>query len=356
MRGHDDGGGRGSDGSLPPPQPPPLPRQGGEAAGGGSTQPEGRGVASGSSVAARGAGGAGGGRGALAEALVVEGMDALTAASVGRTVTNLEFSLSAEGSRASLHDGGDSDAGPGRAAEGALRLLLLREHSSLSLSTSANEALLLGGGKASAAAIAVTAATAAATVAVKATAETKVGQSALRAATDRLCILLSVAELRSEPPRSLPRDGPAGSAGDAEETSMDRSSEGHEAGEGRGKVEEGVCQREEVVTPGAAFSRLAEGAAEDFGVGAVERGVGYALAAVDGRAALDALRSLLQRAENDVKALREAGEGDAAPGGGVGAGQPEGGEDEVRALGSGQKKKQRGRGSSLGRVRVHAKS
>lgn len=329
---------------------------------------EGERIESGRSAAGVGGrGGAGGGRGALAEALVVEGVDALTAASVGRTVTNLEFSLSAEGSRGSPQDGGASGAGPARAAEGALRLLLLREHNStLSPSTpAAEEALLLRGGKASpaaTAAAATAAAAAAATVAVKASGETKVGESALRAATDRLCILLSVAELRSEAPRSRSGDdGPTGSAGDSEETKRDRSVEAQEV-EGGGK-EDGEEEREErgekrkgVVTPGPAFSRLAEGAAEDFGVGAVERGVGYALAAADGRAALGALRALLERAESEVKALRETGEEDAASGGGIGTGQSEGGgggggEDEVRAVGSGWKySSSRGGGPSLGRA------
>lgn len=252
-----------------------------------------------------GAGGAGGDSSALAKALVVEGMDALTAASVGQTVTSLEFSLSVKGS---LRDGVPS-AGPGRAAEGALRLLLLREHNPTpSLSTPAGEGLSLGGEKAAAAAAAV----------------------AATAATDRLCILLSMAELRSEPTsRARPLDEPSGPAGELE-TKWERLSEEREEEEGEDE------KKKAVVTAGPAFSRLADGAAEDFGVGAVERGVGYALAAADGRAALGALRALLERAESDVKVLREAGEGGAARGGSAGAGESEEAGDEVRAFGNGQ--------------------
>ena len=110
-----------------------------------------------------------------------------------------------------------------------------------------------------------------------------------------------------------------------------------------------------MVTPGPAFSRLAEGAAEDFGVGAVERGVGYALAAADGRAALGALRALLEQTESDMKALREAGEGSAACGGSAGDGQSGGGEDEVCAVGSRNSSRKRG-APSFGRLRVRVKS
>ncbi|CAM9252402.1 unnamed protein product [Scytosiphon promiscuus] len=168
--------------------------------------------------------------------------------------------------------GGGRGAGPVRTAEGALRLLLLREPD----------------------------------------------EDLRRKATNRLCILLALTELGSDEaialasaaaatPRVFPR--PADCDGDRD----------NNTGISFGGVRATSVQGDEILG-------RAHGAAEQFGVGPVERAVGYALAATDGRAALGALRALLEQAEGRVKALREEAAGVGGGGAGERAGGAEGGE------------------------------
>lgn len=224
-------------------------------------------------------------------------------------------------------------------AEGALRLLLLREHG---LSSSSSPSIsgvgveeeqksatkLLDNGEPAAAAAAAV--------------EAESG-IARKNATNRLCILLALAELRSEDKeeektavravaalRVAADRGPSGGDGGVsnhvgDETDGTTTADRTAKEETSRQEEEGV---EEATEGPVLLARLARGAAEDFGVGAVERGVGYALAATDGRAVLGALRDLLEQAEGRVKALRDA----AAEQGGdsVAGGKPAGGDhDEV---------------------------
>lgn len=62
--------------------------------------------------------------------------------------------------------------------------------------------------------------------------------------------------------------------------------------------------------------RLALDAGEEFGVGSVACGVGYALSASDGRVVLQTLKALLEEAESSVKELRASREGNDASRGG----------------------------------------
>lgn len=92
----------------------------------------------------------------------------------------------------------------------------------------------------------------------------------VRIAIDRLCLSLSVAELSAASKKQEVFDGKSG----------------WEAGEvGNGGD-----------------------SAEMFGVGAVERGVGYALAAADGSAVLRALRGVLEKSERELEDLRQRAE------------------------------------------------
>ncbi|CAM9861553.1 unnamed protein product [Pylaiella littoralis] len=244
--------------------------------------------------------GGGGGVAAVASVLVEAGMDECAAATVGRIV----------GVR-----GDENDEGlPGRSAEGALRLLLLREHGSSPSSISVVEEEQNSATELLDNAEPATTATAAAAAAV---AEAESG-NARENATNRLCILLALAELRSA---SSP--GEEKTMMPAPEVAADLRFPGRSDGGGGGAPN---------LAGGPAFLvELAGGAAEDFGVGAVERGVGYALAATDGRAVLGALRALLEQAEVRVKALRDVVAehgGDAAAAGGK---PHSGADDEVGA-------------------------
>lgn len=94
--------------------------------------------------------------------------------------------------------------------------------------------------------------------------------SVVRIAIDRLCLSLSVAEL---------------SAASRSQKVFDGKSE-WEAGE----------------------VGIGGESVEMFGVGAVERGVGYALAAADGSAVLRALRGVLEKSERELEDLRQVAE------------------------------------------------
>lgn len=119
------------------------------------------------------------------------------------------------------------------------------------------------------------------------------GVEGLYRALDVLCLHLAQAELQSAVPVSGdPTDG----AGSDDRNVFDQADA---AADGR------VVSTSAVLTPGV-----------EFGVGPVERGVGYALVAVDGRAVLATLRALLEEAEVTMKELRESRGTDAANGDG----------------------------------------
>lgn len=135
----------------------------------------------------------------------------------------------------------------------------------------------------------------------------------LQKARGRLCILLALAELRSEmgEPRAAVSQGPStGGHGGGDTVSWAEGEATATAAEQKvsedAKYQLGQEGTEVAAGGPAMLARLARGAAEEFGVGAVERGVGYALAASDGRAVLGALRALLEEAEAKVKGLRDA--------------------------------------------------
>lgn len=99
----------------------------------------------------------------------------------------------------------------------------------------------------------------------------------VRIAIDRLCLSLSVAEL---------------SAASRNQKVFDAKGEG----EGSGREWE------------AGEVGIGGESAEVFGVGTVERGVGYALAAADGPAVLRALRGVLEKSERELEDLRQRAE------------------------------------------------
>ncbi|CAN0345994.1 unnamed protein product, partial [Ectocarpus fasciculatus] len=207
-----------------------------------------------------------------------------------RAAASVEQSLVA-GFKAGEGSGGGSDSSSwldrrlgvgGAAAEGALRVLLIREHGSSVLSPFSRDAG--DGDGATAKPLEKSAGPAAAET------TTALDDSARRGATSRLCILLALAELRSSEEEEEVRAA-ADTVGDQQLPSSSSAfgNQGGSAGT-------------------AAATAAAREAADEFGVGAVERAVGYALAATDGRAALGALRALLEREEARVKGLREDAE------------------------------------------------
>lgn len=168
---------------------------------------------------------------------------------------------------------------PGRAAEAALRLLLVRangrQHSTLAVGID----------------------TAAAPTAPNNDAQNNDvdDQARLHTALDQLCLHLAQAELRL--PASIIED------------------QSHD-----GVPWDDLHMVSFVVNAG-----------EEFGVGPVERGVGYALVAADGQGVLQALRALLEQAESSVTELREGGRKNDDTEGNGSAGHTSG-DDEVRAL------------------------
>lgn len=258
----------------------------------------------------------------LAQALVAEGMDMSASALIARLVEPFDggegFHLWSVQSAAEAQWVG----GPGRAAEGALRLILLREHGLLGPKPPVD-----GGERAVVSAASPTGGVPAegAAAAAGGTAMLGVGEEEARMkAVDHLCIALALAELRSESTRQgSPTSGGGGGKNGTVEGLSAETGAGEKEGAERG--------------PAAVVLRLAEGAAEEFGVGAVERGVGYALAAADGRGVLRALRALLEEAEGRLRALREEAERGARDGGGErGAGRETTVDDEVRDFGFSQ--------------------
>ena len=287
------------------------------------------------------ASGGGGGTAAVASALVEGGMDENSATSLGRALAagglgGLPEDADEAGRSSWLDrhlagDGGEAlggmmgGGGPGRAAEGALRFLLLREHGMSSPSSSpaptAGVAAEIKGQVFATTKPHGRHADPAAATAAAAAAGGGDSDSTLQKATNRLCILLALAELRSfetDEPRAVANQAPSdadlgGSApvsvADGEAGAPAAESKASEDATGR-LGREGTAEEMAAAAAGGAGpampAMLARGAAEEFGVGAVERGVGYALAASDGRAVLDALRALLEEAEGMVKVLRDA--------------------------------------------------
>lgn len=254
----------------------------------------------------------------LAQALVAEGVDMSASALIAQLVKPFD---GGEGSHlSSVQSAAEAQlvGGPGRAAEGALRLLLLREHGLLGPKPPVvgGEGAVVSAASPSGGVPAEGAAAVAA--AAGGPAMLGVGEAEARMkAVDHLCIALALAELRSESTRQG-RPTPGGGGG------RDGTAEGIDAETGAGQIEE--TER----GPAVVALRLADGAAEEFGVGAVERGVGYALAAADGRGVLRALRALLEETEGRLRALREDAEKGARDGGGEGgAGRETTVEDEV---------------------------
>lgn len=292
-------------------------------------------------------GGGGGGTAAVASALVEGGMDEDVAKSLGRALTiddhgegkddetcqssGLDRHLAAGGGEDIF--GGGGSGGPGRAAEVALRFLLLREHG-LSSSSPAP----IPGGAAAGAEDRELAATGpqgcAGPAAIPAAVAEGEGEpeDVLQKATNRLCILLALAELRSdtgEPGAVVDRGPSAADHGGSDgvsraegEIGAGTAAAGKKVSEGGVEDRPGRWEEENGAAAGGggavALARLAREAAEEFGIGAVERGVGYALAASDGRAVLGALRALLEGAEGRVKALRDAAAAGVEQSGGAG--------------------------------------
>ncbi|CAM9902098.1 unnamed protein product, partial [Ectocarpus sp. 4 AP-2014] len=260
------------------------------------------------------AGGGSGGPAAVASVLVGGGMDERAAASVERSLV--------VGFQAGEGSGSDDSSSwldrrlgvGGGAAEGALRLLLLREHDSCLLSPFSRDAAGDGDGAATKKTLEECAGPTEAAEAAAA-----LDDLARREATSRLCILLALAELR------LSEEEEEARASDTAGSQKQPSSSAY--GSQGGSVEIAAA----AAGPGAAAA--AREAADEFGVGAVERAVGYALAAADGRAALGALRALLERAEARVMGLREDAEAAAAEDrGGAGGGRRKGADDEAVVL------------------------
>ena len=312
------------------------------------------------------AGGGGGGTAAVSSVLVEGGMDEHAATSLGRALA-LDGVGGREGDEAGHSSwldrqltgdaGGEEAFGargggvPGRAAEGALRFLLLREHG---MSSSSATAPILGvAAEAEDQEIAVPRPQGHAEPAARAAGARAAAGEVLQKATNRLCILLALAELRSSETNTpaavnqVPSADDHGGGGDAVfrpeghtgATSAEYTAPGDakkcQQGGGGGGGQEGTGAAAADVSA-AMLTGLAKGAAEEFGVGAVERGVGYALAASDGRAVLGALRTLLEEAEGRVKALRGAAvEQGRAGGTSPAGGRPAGGDDEVRENGHG---------------------
>lgn len=326
------------------------------------------------------ASGGGGGTAAVASALAEGGMDEHAATSLGRALA-ADFDLDGgerdkvdgdgDGTRQSswldrlLAGGRDGEGalgvgveGPVRAAEGALRFLLLRENGLSSPSSSpasvpgsvAAGAMGQASGGMTTKPLGYAEPPERAAAAVVAAADGGETDDVLQKATDRLCILLALAELRSseeDEPRAVLGHGPSAddrggcgavvrTEGESGATAAETKASEHASGRiGR----EGAGVATAVAAAAAAggptmLARLARGVAEEFGVGAVERGVGYALAASDGRSVLCALRALLEEAEGRVKVLRDAvveqgGQGLPPPA----VGQPGGEDDEVKKSG-----------------------
>ncbi|CAN0307340.1 unnamed protein product, partial [Hapterophycus canaliculatus] len=266
---------------------------------------DGDGVGGGASAGERG----GGGSAAVASVLAEGGMDGRAAMAVGRTLFEDGRDDDEGGGGGGLspsrwldrrlndgdEDGGDlfgwaRGEGGLRTAEGALRLLLLREHGLPTPPSRGPGASVDAWGAAAVG--------------------DDFGDAGMKA-TDRLCILLALAELRSDEATAVAPGAPA----------RDRRALGNaDSSETGGAGVRGTAMQ------GHGLVGRGHEAAEGFGIGPVARAVGYALAATDGRAALGALRALLEQAEGRVKALRKA-----AGGGGEGTGErPDGaGGDEV---------------------------
>lgn len=233
----------------------------------------------------------------LAKSLMSEGMEPKAVATVLRALTSSGITgdiSSHETPSTGDHDTVESDLGlprkmagtrsPRRAAEGALRLLLLRTFGECSHSPSAGaDAWTVVSNRQ----LAVKEAEL-----VAATSDDPRVDDLYRA-LDVLCLHLAKAELHSAVPVSEdPTDG-AGS------DDRDVSDQADAAAHGT------AVSTSTVLAPGV-----------EFGVGPIERGVGYALVAADGRAVLAALRALLEEAEGTIKELRESRETDAANGDG----------------------------------------
>ena len=130
----------------------------------------------------------------------------------------------------------------------------------------------------------------------------------VRRAIDRLCEYLAVAEL-SYGTLSARRAAVERSVG-AQSGGQKRVAEGEDSDEYSGEISSvsgggGGCNTWEAVTAQYFLEEMGEKSAEALGVGAVERGVGYALVAADGREVLRALKDLLEKAEDNLKVSRE---------------------------------------------------
>ncbi|CAM9564261.1 unnamed protein product, partial [Sphacelaria rigidula] len=233
----------------------------------------------------------------LAKSLMSEGMEPKAVATVLRALTSSGITgdiSSHETPSTGDHDTVESDLGlprkmagtrsPRRAAEGALRLLLLRTFGECSHSPSAGaDAWTVVSNRQ----LAVKEAEL-----VAATSDDPRVDDLYRA-LDVLCLHLAKAELHSAVPVS--EDPTNGASSDDSDVSDQADAAAHGT----------AVSTSTVLAPGV-----------EFGVGPIERGVGYALVAADGRAVLAALRALLEEAEGTIKELRESRETDAANGDG----------------------------------------
>lgn len=226
--------------------------------------------------------GTGDGTDCLVRALVSD--DGVNTPSLEDTARIIEQILNADGDgeettpSAALHS--NEPAGPPavsrftgglsrRAAEGTLRLLLVREMRMATAISIVRPDL---------SAVPQTAETGA----LEALSTTRVDEAPdVGSLVDRLCLRLAQLELRSAA-QPRPQDWSSWRSATGEEAARDASAD----------TSVGVLMD----------------AGEEFGVGSVECGVGYALAVADGRVALQTLRALLEEAESSVKALRESGE------------------------------------------------
>lgn len=207
----------------------------------------------------------------IVESLIAEGMEQSTAATVGQVLGSIQVA----GHVPFEVDVGDvilpevagdqiQTLSPRRAAEGALRLLLIRAYGKPALPSVSGRAEK---GPNLAAATDVSSAT----ITGRGYIATP-GRDDIRTVLNLLCLHLTKVELRSA-------------------ASQFRS------------VSTGEFSADTNATGGKA-STMAHSSGTEFGVGPVERAVGYALAATDGLAVLSMLRALLEDAEGSVKEMR----------------------------------------------------
>lgn len=225
------------------------------------------------------------------ESLIAEGMEPQAAATVLRALGATDETCGALVDHCTMgSDVAEREMGmrrTQRTAEGALRLLLLRAFGksySQTISKRAGECPMISCQSTVSEEPGLPAASNAASNA---------GVDDLRRALDVLCLHLAQAELRSAVPRP---EHLSGGGGDDVGVSVETQPAG-----------------------GGGMPLTAYTSGVEFGVGPVERGVGYALVAGDGRAVLMALRALLEEAEGTVTELRESRERDALKGDGSAA-------------------------------------